>query len=82
MVSTLSFLEFSHVVKLHLYGRSFPIDRLVPLRDGNDHKRPTQTVFQVSATTRIRICIPAIHSAIGNDKGAHYQLEVHGNVIF
>ena len=66
----------------HLYGRSFSIDSPVPLRDGYDYKRSTQTICQVSTTTRVRICIHATHSAMGNDKGAHCQLEAHGNVIF
>jgi hypothetical protein len=47
-------------------GAPFPLIYLVPLRgDGNDYKCPTQTIFQVSATTRIIICIPAIHIRYG-----------------
>jgi hypothetical protein len=62
-------------------GAPFPLIDL-SLCDGNDYKRPTQRICQVSTTTQVGICIPTIHSAMGNDKGAHYQLEAHGNVVF
>ena len=37
------------------------------------HKRFARQVPQL---------LSAIHSAMGNDKGAHCQLEAHGNAIF
>ena len=65
-----------------IYGRSFSIDRLVPLRDGNDYNHPIHTICHVSATTWVRVCISAVRRTMGNDKGARYQLEAQGNVIF
>ena len=63
-------------------GAPFPSSDLSPFRDSNDDKHATRTMCQGGTTSRVGICIHAIHGTMRNDKGAHYQLEAHGNVIF
>jgi hypothetical protein len=85
VVSTVSFLEISHVVKLPTsMGAPFP---LIDLSLSVMVTTAVQTRYLndlpcFSTTTRIRLCNPTIHIAMENDKGEHYQLEAHGNVMF
>ena len=44
----LVFWNFHTSSSSQLLRRSFSIDKLVPLRDGNDYRRATQTICQVS----------------------------------